>query len=121
MKQPSLETNTLPGSFRQHSLLRILQTFRCPNPDIVGAERMVFPSFSLLSIFLVVLQVLAKKPCPGASAKVGDTVHVHYDGFIDKSSATGQHDKLFDSSHKRGKPFKFTLGAGQVIKGWDEG
>jgi len=62
-----------------------------------------------------------KRPCPGASAKVGDIVHVHYTGFIDKNSAAGQPDKMFDSSHKRGKPFTFKLGAGQVIRGWDEG
>lgn len=63
----------------------------------------------------------AKRACPGASAKKGDTVHVHYQGFIDKSSATGQHDKMFDSSLKRGTPFTFKLGAGQVIAGWDQG
>jgi FKBP-type peptidyl-prolyl cis-trans isomerase len=63
----------------------------------------------------------SKRPCPGAFAKKGDTVHVHYQGYIDKSSAAGQHDKMFDSSLKRGKPFTFKLGAGQVIAGWDKG
>jgi FKBP-type peptidyl-prolyl cis-trans isomerase len=63
----------------------------------------------------------AKRPCPGASAKKGDTIHVHYQGYIDKSSAAGQHDKMFDSSLKRGTPFTFKLGAGQVIAGWDKG
>lgn len=62
-----------------------------------------------------------KRTCPGATAKVGDTVSVHYEGFIDKSSATGQHDKMFDSSVKRGTPFTFKLGVGQVIAGWDQG
>ena len=62
-----------------------------------------------------------KRTCPGATAKVGDTVSVHYEGFIDKSSATGQPDKMFDSSLKRGTPFSFKLGAGQVIAGWDQG
>jgi len=84
--------------------------------------RLTFASLcALLLAFQAVALEVEKKPCAGATAKVGDTVHVHYQGFIDKSSAAGQIDKMFDSSLKRGKPFKFQLGAGQVIKGWDEG
>ncbi|EDV43234.1 uncharacterized protein Dana_GF18389 [Drosophila ananassae] len=47
-------------------------------------------------------------------AKSGDLVHVHYKGSL-------QDGTEFDSSHKRGTPFSFTLGAKQVIKGWDQG
>src|SRR5437879_7166238 len=50
----------------------------------------------------------------GAEAKSGKTVSVHYTGWLTDG-------KKFDSSKDRGRPFDFRLGAGQVIKGWDEG
>lgn len=50
----------------------------------------------------------------GQRAKAGDMVSVHYTGKL-------TNDTIFDSSHSRNQPIKFKLGAGQVIKGWDEG
>jgi FKBP-type peptidyl-prolyl cis-trans isomerase len=50
----------------------------------------------------------------GAEAKSGDTVSVHYVGTLTNGTE-------FDSSRKRGTPFVFTLGKGQVIRGWDQG
>jgi FKBP-type peptidyl-prolyl cis-trans isomerase len=49
----------------------------------------------------------------GKKAQVGDKVKVHYIGKL-------TNDTIFDSSVKKGQPFQFKLGAGQVIKGWDE-
>lgn len=54
----------------------------------------------------------------GVEAVSGKTVFVHYTGWLDEK---GKHGKKFDSSLDRGKPFSFPLGAGMVIKGWDEG
>jgi FKBP-type peptidyl-prolyl cis-trans isomerase FkpA len=56
----------------------------------------------------------------GADAKPGP-VRVHYTGWLhDPAKADGKGAK-FDSSVDRGSPFEFVLGAGQVIRGWDEG
>ena len=54
----------------------------------------------------------------GAEAKPGQHVHVHYTGWLYKD---GQQGAKFDSSRDRNDPFEFPLGAGMVIKGWDEG
>ena len=55
----------------------------------------------------------------GAEATSGNSVSVHYTGWLQQPD--GQKGKKFDSSVDRGQPFGFRLGAGQVIKGWDEG
>jgi FKBP-type peptidyl-prolyl cis-trans isomerase len=54
----------------------------------------------------------------GAAAAAGNKVSVHYTGWLSKDGAKGA---KFDSSVDRGQPFDFTLGAQQVIAGWDEG
>jgi FKBP-type peptidyl-prolyl cis-trans isomerase FkpA len=54
----------------------------------------------------------------GAEAKPGQQVTVHYTGWLYQDGAQGA---KFDSSRDRNDPFEFSLGAGMVIKGWDEG
>lgn len=54
----------------------------------------------------------------GKQARSGTTVKVHYTGWLYNN---GQKGTKFDSSVDRGEPFKFDLGAGEVIKGWDQG
>lgn len=54
----------------------------------------------------------------GAEAVAGKTVSVHYTGWLNDN---GEKGKKFDSSRDRGQPFIFPLGAGRVIKGWDQG
>ncbi len=54
----------------------------------------------------------------GAQPNRGQTCIMHYTGWLWENGAKG---KKFDSSVDRGQPFEFPLGAGRVIKGWDEG
>ncbi|MBT3322982.1 MAG: FKBP-type peptidyl-prolyl cis-trans isomerase [Anaerolineae bacterium] len=60
------------------------------------------------------LEYTENKRGKGAQAEAGKTVSVHYEGKLESG-------KIFDSSYERGEPIEFELGAGQVIKGWDEG
>jgi len=71
-----------------------------------GAGKMVTTESGLQYMDLVV--------GAGRQAELGDTATVHYTGWL----ADG---KKFDSSLDRNEPFSFRVGAGQVIKGWDEG
>lgn len=54
----------------------------------------------------------------GAEATAGQTVRVHYTGWLYDN---GQAGRKFDSSKDRNDPFEFPLGGGMVIRGWDEG
>ena len=62
------------------------------------------------------LQIGVKKRVDNCKTKSrkGDTLHMHYTGKLEDGTE-------FDSSIPRGDPFVFTLGSGQVIKGWDQG
>ncbi|MGH7777371.1 MAG: FKBP-type peptidyl-prolyl cis-trans isomerase [Candidatus Dormibacterales bacterium] len=60
------------------------------------------------------LEYIDLKVGHGAAAKSGEKISVQYTGWLSNGSS-------FDSSWSRGQPFTFTVGKGQVIKGWDEG
>jgi FKBP-type peptidyl-prolyl cis-trans isomerase FkpA len=57
----------------------------------------------------------------GAAVAAGQFAIVQYTGWLYEPSAPDHKGKEFDSSLKSGTPFRFQLGAGQVIKGWDQG
>ena len=57
----------------------------------------------------------------GAVAQAGQTVIVHYTGWLYDESAPNNKGAKFDSSLDRNEPFDFPLGGGRVIQGWDEG
>jgi peptidylprolyl isomerase len=64
------------------------------------------------------LQYIDGKAGAGASPRANQTAVVHYTGWL---YVDGKKGKKFDSSVDRNEPFEFPVGAGQVIKGWDEG
>lgn len=81
--------------------------------DVTGLKKhttLPFPKGNSLSG----VQYWDIKEGTGKVAKQGDKVSVHYTGWLTDG-------KKFDSSVDRGQPFQFTLGAGQVIPGWDLG
>ena len=64
------------------------------------------------------LQYEDTRPGTGPQAQAGQQVSVHYTGWLFND---GQRGAKFDSSKDRNDPFRFDLGRGHVIKGWDEG
>jgi FKBP-type peptidyl-prolyl cis-trans isomerase len=67
------------------------------------------------------LQITDSKVGTGAEATARKQVTVHYSGWLYDANAADHHGKKFDSSRDHGQPFSFQLGAGQVIRGWDDG
>jgi FKBP-type peptidyl-prolyl cis-trans isomerase FkpA len=66
------------------------------------------------------LQVTDTRVGTGAEATNGRTLTVHYTGWLYNQNAPGNKGSQFDSS-AGGQPFQFVLGAGRVIRGWDQG
>jgi FK506-binding protein 14 len=87
---------------------------------------MIYNIFALIALFASSTQAVTVTQTDGptdCAVKTAAGMHLsmHYTGTIDVSSATGVPGKQFDSSIPRGQTFDFPLGAGRVIKGWDEG
>ena len=67
------------------------------------------------------MQIVDLQPGSGAAIVAGQKAVVDYTGWLYETSAADNKGKQFDSSKSAGQPFRFTVGAGQVIKGWDQG
>jgi FKBP-type peptidyl-prolyl cis-trans isomerase len=67
------------------------------------------------------MQKIELAPGDGAEIRSGQTALVHYTGWLYDASAPDNKGKKFDSSVDGNEPFEFPVGAGMVIKGWDEG
>ncbi|MGH8081561.1 MAG: FKBP-type peptidyl-prolyl cis-trans isomerase [Lysobacter sp.] len=66
-------------------------------------------------------QAIDERVGTGAVAQSGQDVIVHYTGWLYDEKAANKRGSKFDSSYDHGQPFDFLLGAGRVIRGWDEG
>ena len=87
-----------------------------PSPEV--KEKSMTTNKSTSGLSWIVLQ----KPADGAKKpKKGNRVTVHYTGWLYDATAPDNKGDKFDSSIDRGQSFQFTIGIGQVIKGWDEG
>ena len=84
--------------------------------DLMGEEDMAGSAASDENVVTTDsgLQYVVIAEGDGASPQPGNRVFVHYVGTLEDGTK-------FDSSRDRGRPFDFTIGQGQVIKGWDEG
>ncbi|HME37826.1 MAG TPA: FKBP-type peptidyl-prolyl cis-trans isomerase [Steroidobacteraceae bacterium] len=67
------------------------------------------------------MQSVQLKPGAGEGVTAGKIAVVQYTGWLYEASAPDNKGKQFDSSRTLGQPFRFPLGTGQVIKGWDQG
>jgi peptidylprolyl isomerase len=104
----SIVRNSLAGAAMALALAGALATHQAASAQ-QGAKPMTTSSG---------LQVVDTTPGTGASPRKGQTAVVHYTGWL---SENGKKGRKFDSSVDRGQPFEFPVGAGRVIKGWDEG
>lgn len=85
------------------------------------AEQAATPAAKMAKNNLTELIRTDNKPGTGAQAVAGQYVSVHYTGWLYDDAAAGHKGRKFDSSRDRGEPFRFPLGAGHVIRGWDVG
>ncbi|MBD8873067.1 FKBP-type peptidyl-prolyl cis-trans isomerase [Rhodanobacter sp. DHB23] len=85
---------------------------------------LAFATFALPALAadqVVLLQKTDRVVGTGTLARDGDVVQVNYTGWLYDAGAKDHRGAEFDSSEENGEPISFTLGAGEVIAGWDQG
>jgi len=85
---------------------------------------LAFTAFTLPALASDQVKLLQKTDIvvgTGTVANDGDVVEVNYTGWLYDANARDHHGAEFDSSEENGEPISFTLGAGEVIAGWDQG
>ena len=88
-------------------------------PPAAGPSDSAVPAAAAPAV--ATLEVGELKVGSGAAIATGQKAVVQYTGWLYETSAPDKKGKEFDSSRRSGEPFRFTVGAGQVIKGWDQG
>src|SRR5437762_2022518 len=99
----------------------ICHTLCVPNLSAQTPGTNAAPTSSKMNAKVMQLQKIDMKHGTGAEATAGKAVIVHYTGWLYDPAAPGQKGTKFDSSRDRQVPFGFVLGAGKVIRGWDDG
>ncbi|MEH2071301.1 MAG: FKBP-type peptidyl-prolyl cis-trans isomerase [Nostoc sp.] len=103
---------------KQNTAIADQLTSTPPAPTILTENNILIASDTMSDANAVTtpsgLKYVELKEGTGATPERGQTVEVHYIGTLEDGTK-------FDSSRDRGQPFKFKIGIGQVIKGWDEG
>jgi FKBP-type peptidyl-prolyl cis-trans isomerase FkpA len=101
------------ASFRWRNFLAALIVGLCA----ACSEKPAAPAASPINS----LEIVDLQAGQGASIAAGQRAVVQYTGWLYDASAPDKKGSEFDSSRRAGEPFRFTVGAGQVIRGWDQG
>jgi len=117
----SVRTNKKSAEILITTLLSILLLCNC-NSTLAQAQNQVQNQATTSpSVAINDLQKMDSVVGTGAEARAGMSVTVHYTGWLYEPNSADHKGRKFDSSLDRGQPFNFPLGAGRVIKGWDDG
>ena len=119
----SLLSNVFSRSRPRRALLAL--TLACAAVTLSACNRPAAPEQAaapkVYSGRIAEFQVIDQQVGTGAVAQAGQEVIVQYNGWLYDEKAADKRGSKFDSSYDRGKPFSFLLGAGRVIRGWDDG
>jgi FKBP-type peptidyl-prolyl cis-trans isomerase FkpA len=88
-------------------------------PPAAGPSDSAAPAVAAPAV--AALEIVELQAGSGAPITAGQNAAVQYTGWLYETSAPDKKGKEFDSSRNSGQPFSFVVGAGKVIKGWDQG